>query len=465
METKTEVTKASPHTSTSSKQFWNLTWPIWIEMLLGLVMGNSDTLMLSFLSDHAVAAVALANQYIMLALLLMQVIATGTQVVLSQYLGARRWEESDRITFSCISLNVLAGGLFSLILVIAREPLLRLLHIAPELMADASAYLLIVGGFLFLQSLVNGISGVLKVYGHVREAMLISVGMNVLHIGTNMVMIFGMLGFPAMGVQGAALSTVISRLAAAVVLFILLLKLRSLRLRWTSLVKFHLSDLRNMLKIGVPAAIEAFTYHLVQTAFLAFISTMGTEALAARQYAMNITMFISVFGTALGFANSILVGKLTGAGRYQEAYEQTRRSMSWSFMAAIVVIVLFIIFRHPLIGLFSQNPLVLKWGGQLLMLNLLVETGRVLNMNLVSALNAAGDAKFPVWMGLIFMVGLSLPAGYGLAISAGMGLVGIWIATGLDEWLRGLANLYRWNSRRWESYTLVKQAQNRQTSL
>lgn len=433
-------------------------------MFLTLLMGNSDTLMLSFLSDHAVAAVALANQYVTLALLLMQVIAIGTQVVLSQYLGAKRLEDSERLTFSTITLNMLTGGVLSLILFVFRVPLLKLMHAGPELMDDASTYLMIVGGFLFIQALVNGISGILKVYGYPREAMFVAIGMNILHIGGNLVLIFGFLGAPQMGILGAAWATMLSRLVAAAVLFFLLIRLRSMKIKWSRFFSIHWPDIRNMLKIGVPAAVETFTYHGVQTVFLAMVSSMGTEALAARQYAANITLFIALFGMALGSSNSILIGKLSGAGQYQMAFDQTKRSMRWSYISVTVVLVVCIMFRNQLIGIFSHDPLVLKWGTQLLILNLLVETGRVLNQVLVNALNAAGDAKFPVYMGLIFMVGLSLPAGYGLSLYWGLGLAGIWIATGLDEWLRGLANLYRWNSRKWESYTLVIQDTKEQAS-
>jgi putative MATE family efflux protein len=440
--------------------FWELTWPIWVEMFLTLIMGNSDTIMLSFVSDQAVAAVALANQYIMLSLMLLQVIAVGTQVVLSQYFGAQKWQDCERIIMASLILNVLIGGLISLVLVICRVPFLELFHIAPSLLSDGEAYLKIVGGFLFVQALVNGISGILKIYGHVREAMVVSIGMNILHIGANGVLIFGLPHFPALGVDGAAWATSLSRIGAALVLCYVLVRLNLIRVHWKHVCSLHIADIGKMLKIGVPAALENFTYQAVQTVFLALISTLGTEAIAARQYVVNITLFITLFGSALSFANSILVGKLTGAGQYQMAYEQTKKSIKWSFITVILVTGLVIICRVPLLHLFTQNPEVIRWGSLLLLLNLLVETGRVMNMNLVSALNAAGDAKFPVWMGLIFMVGLSLPTGYGLTLYWGMGLAGIWIATGLDEWLRGMANLYRWNSRKWEAYTIVHQTKN-----
>jgi len=440
---------------TKDIRFWGLVWPIWLEMFLLLFMGNSDAWMLSFVSDEAVAAVGWANQYIVLALLVMRVVTVGTQVMLAQYLGAEQWQRAAKIAADSLALNAAAGIVLSVLLIVFRKPLLLLLHTDAAVMGEAESYLAIVGGGLFAQSAVNGLSGILRTYGYAREALYASVAMNVLNVAGNAVLIFGWRFIPAMGVTGAAIATMGSRIVVALLMAGLLVRLTPVRLTPSTLFSMSPSDARSMAAIGAPAAAETFTYHAVQTLFLSWIGLMGTEAVASRQYVMNITMFISLFSGALSTANSIVVGRLAGAREAERACLQTFRSVRWSFLLVLGASVIVILHRERLIGIFSQDPLVLEWGSLLLVLNVMLETGKAISMNVVGSLRSVGDAKITAWMGLISMVGISLPVAYFLGVTFGLGLAGIWIATAIDEWVRGLVLMKRWKRRRWEALHLL----------
>ncbi|MCI3926986.1 MATE family efflux transporter [Paenibacillus sp. TRM 82003] len=427
-----------------------MVWPLWVEMFLMLLMGSSDTWMLSGVSDEAVAAAALANQYIMLALLVLRVVTVGTQVVLSQSLGAQQWETCRRVAASSLAINFLVGCFLSVLLAAFHRPLLRALHTDPALMADASAYLSLVGGFLFVQAMVNGVSGILKVYGYAKETMWVSVGMNVVNVLGNGLLIFGWTAVPAMGVTGAALATVISRIAAFLLLLYVLGKLTGLRLSPREWFYVPVGDAKRMASIGGTAALETMTYHAAQTVFLGWISMMGPESLAARQYVVILSSFVLTFGSAMSAANAIVVGKLAGAGNGEGAYHQTMLSVRWSFLVGLVLNLAALTFGRPLLGLFTSDPLIVGIGVQLLWINLLLETGKVVNYNAVSALRSVGDAPFTMWAAFVSIAGISLPAAYWLSIHWDMGLAGIWLATALDECIRGGVMLLRWRSRRWQ---------------
>ncbi|WP_166246167.1 MATE family efflux transporter [Paenibacillus turpanensis] len=442
--------------SNRKKEFWGLVWPLWIEMVLMLLMGSSDLWMLSFVSDEAVAATAPANQYIMLALLVLRVVTVGTQVILAQYLGAKQEDNATRVAVSSVTFNLLIGAVLSIVLVVFAEPLLAILHTDALIMNDAMAYLQIVGGFLFVQACVNGLTGVLRVYGYAKETMWASIGMNALNAAGNGLLIFGWGILPELGVTGAAISTSASRIAAAGYLLVLLARLTPVRLTLRSMLTFNKQDMKNMINIGMPAALETTTYHVVQTIFLGWISTMGLEAVAARQYVLNIASFTLTFGAALSSANSIVVGKLAGAGDYDEAYRQTYRSVSWGFSVGFVVNMAAWLCAEPLLRFFTDDPAILEWGKQLLLFNLLLESGKILNFNAVSALRSVGDSRFTLWMAWATMVGVSLPVGYWLCVKLNWGLAGIWLATSLDEWLRAVAMFLRWKSRKWQRFVLVQ---------
>ncbi len=170
---------------------------------------------------------------------------------------------------------------------------------------------------------------------------------------------------------------------------------------------------------------------------------------------MNISTFIYLFSLAIGMGTAIITGRMVGAGRTEEAYKRVWRSLRWGLFLTIAVNIVIILFRVPIIELFTEDREIIALATQILLLSILLESGRTFNLILINSLRAAGDAKFPVYMGLLSMVCMSLPLGYYLAFSLDLGLAGIWLAIAADEWMRGIIMFFRWRSRAWEQKSLV----------
>lgn len=421
-----------------------------------ILMGNVDTYMLSYVSNEAVAGVALANQAIFLSILLLRAVSTGTQVILTQYAGAGRTADASRIMSVSITLNLLIGGVLSLILASGSGIFMGWMSGDASVVAHGRMFLSLVGGFMFSQALIQALSTYLRAYGFVREAFYVSCGINLANMAGNYLFIFGPLHTPGLEVAGVAIATAASRSLGVLALFIYAV----VRLPWLKggskwgFLDLRRSDLANMLRIGVPSSLETLTYHTVQTVFLYLVSSMGTPSLAARQYAYQLIAFVSLFSSSISSANLILVGRSIGSGDKQSAFLQTFRSVRWSLLLTVMAYAALIVLRKPLLGLYTSDPYILDIGSTLIVLGILIETGRNLNVIIVSSLRAAGDAPFTLWMGLVSMVGISLPVGYGLSVGWALGVVGIWLAIALDEWLRGIVMSARWNGRRWERLSI-----------
>ncbi|CAM3941155.1 MATE family efflux transporter [Cohnella lubricantis] len=436
-------------------RLFKLTWPILLENLLFMLMSTADTLMLSGVSDKAVSAVGVAGQFVFIAIILIGVINNGADVVISQYLGSGRRFEASKIAALTVTMNLLAGLTISLLFIAFTKPLMGLMNLEPDTMDMAVTYLRIVGGWIFFQAIINALSGIIRTYGYAKEAMLVSLGMNVVHIALNYALIFGKAGMPALGVEGAALSTVMSRGAAIVVFLWMMYKVVDVRIRMKDYLTISKEYLGKILTIGVPTALESVLYHCCQSVFLYYASFLGDMALASRQYAMNISSYVYLFSLACGTATAILVGRLVGGERPEEAYKRVWKSAFWSVSITVVIDLIAISVRHPLMGLFTEDPDILKLAAQMVVLSLVLESGRSLNMLFVPALRAAGDAKYTVYWGIVSMVCMSLPLGYVLVFVFDMGLAGIWLAIAADEWARGIIMFFRWRSRRWEGKALV----------
>lgn len=181
---------------------FSLTWPIFLEMLLFTLMGIVDTLMLSKLADEAVAGVGTANQFIHVTILIMEVIGNGASIVVAQYIGSRRLNEVPKITAVAIFMNLVFGLVLSILFVLFSKQMMIAMNLHGDVLMYAEQYLIIIGGGIFLQALINATAAIVRVHSFTKQAMYVSLGMNIVHIILNYVLIFGKFGAPELGVQG-----------------------------------------------------------------------------------------------------------------------------------------------------------------------------------------------------------------------------------------------------------------------
>ncbi|MBT2693517.1 MATE family efflux transporter [Bacillus sp. ISL-55] len=434
-----------------------LTWPIFIELFLHMLMGSTDTFMLSHISDEAVAAVGVANQLVFFMILVFGFVATGTAVLVSQNLGAGLQVDARKISGLSLSLNLVFGVLVSVIVVGFNDLFLQMFNLTPEIHRLAQQYLTIVGGTLFTQALLVTASAILRANGLTKEAMFISIIMNVIHLVGNSLFIYGLFGVPEMGVQGVAISTAISRAIAVILIFRLLYRRLPMKIAVEDYLNFNKSFIKKILKIGVPSAGENVVYNTSQMAITVIIGLLGAMALTTRVYTFNIMSFMMLFGIAIGQGTQILIGYKVGAREFDKAYHQLLKSLKLSIIITMAITVVIVAIREPILGVFTDNKEIIREGSKVLLLCLILEPGRTFNIVVISSLRAAGDAVFPVKMAFVSMWGISVPLSYFLGIHMGFGLSGIWIAFIIDEWFRGIIMYIRWRSRVWEKKVLVEE--------
>ena len=435
-----------------------ITWPLFIEILLYMLMGNADTLMLSQYSDNSVAAVGVSNQILSMVIVMFGFIATGTAILVAQNLGAKMDDDAREVSAVSIGANLVFGLILSAAVFIFSEQLLRLMDLPPELFDEANSYLKIVGGFSFIQSLIMTVSSIIRSYGFTRDIMYVTIGMNVLNVIGNYLFIFGPFGFPVLGVEGVAISTTVSRILGLLAAIYVMTKRVPGSVPISMLFSFPKKHLKNLLNIGIPSAGEHLSYNGSQMVITYFIATLGTQALTAKVYTQNVMMFIFLFSIAISQGTQILIGHMVGAKEIENAYKRALKSLKLAIIISIAAALIVSFFSKDLLGIFTDNMSIIELGTTLILLTIILEPGRSFNLVLISSLRAAGDVKFPVYMGILSMWGVSVTLSYFLGIYLEMGLVGIWIAFIADEWLRGLLMLWRWRSRVWVKKSFVPDA-------
>ncbi|NKI20161.1 MATE family efflux transporter [Paenibacillus dendritiformis] len=432
----------------------SLTWPIFMESLFGMLLGMADTMMLSSHSDGAVAAVGVANQILTVASLMFGFVTVGTSVILNQWLGAGKLKEAGDLGRTALTLNLMIGLLLSAVLWAWADAFLLLFKLPPGLLAEGGAYLSITGSSVFLIALSMTLGTMLRCRGLVKEMMVISFGVNALHIAGNYFVLMEPFGLPSFGVEGVAASTWISRAAAMIAYWVVCSRRLDQPVRLMHPLRMRQADLRLIFKLGIPSAGEHVSYNLSQVVITYLVAMLGAAALTTKIYTQNITSFVFVFSMAIGQGTQIIAGHYIGAGRKEDAYRSGIRNLKLGAGVTLAVSLILFALSGPLIGFFTTDPEIIKLGRQLMLLSVLLEPARACNMVLISSLNAAGDVKFPVLVGLVSMWGISVPLAYMFGIVFGLGLAGIWLAFAADEWVRALVMLRRWSKRGWERLSL-----------
>lgn len=433
----------------------SLSWPIFIEFFLRMLLGNISTFVLSRYSDHAVAAVGISNQLISMLLILFNVVGFGSAVLVTQHLGAENHHTASKVGSLAIFVNLVFGICAGLLFVLSHKFLLRAMNLPSELMPDASLYLVIVGLFAFTQALIATMSGIIRSYGYTKVSMLIAAGMNILNIIGCYISIYRPFGIPVFGVIGVAISMVISEIIATIIMAILIVKCINIQLNPKAIFPFRKDLLKDILKIGLPSAGEHLSYNLSQIATTSIIAMLGTQALTTNVYCQTATSFIKILSYSIGAGSQILIGHLIGANKMEEAYKTCYTNVKIGALMNLSAAILFSIFRKEIVSLFTTNPIIIATGSTLIALTIILDTGRSFNSVIINCLRGAGDVQFPVIMGIISMWGVSVTLAYVLGVYLGLGLLGIWIAFSIDEWFRGLMMLWRWRSRAWEKMSFV----------
>lgn len=433
-----------------------LTGPIFLETFLILLLGVVDTLMLSHYSDNAVAAVGVVNQLLNMVFLLFNVTAVGTSVMCALYFGARDSKSFTQVIGVSLLFNALIGLLISLLLSFGGKQMLIWMDIRPDLMPMAISYMKIVGGFGFLQAIIFTISAVLRAANKPNYSMQVAILINLFNIVGNYSLIYGHFGFPEMGVEGAAISTTLSRVLGMTLLFLVLFKRLVRRFPLAYFRPFPFDKLKSVLKVGMPSAAEQISYDASQVCVVYFINMLGNEVLAARVYIMNIVIIGYIFSLAMASATSICTGNLVGAGKKQAAYILSwyawKRSLMITFIASVGVY----LGGRFLLGCFTENESIIQIAMTALLIDIFLEHGRATVLMFLFCLRSVGDVIVPVLIEIVCMWVFAVTCGYLFGIAMGLGLAGIWIGLALDESSRGVVLALRWRTQKWKKRNLIR---------
>lgn len=423
---------------------WYLSWPIAIELSLQFLMGTIDTVMVSRIGDQAVSGAGISNQVITAAMTLFALINAGVSVVLAKKWGSGELGAARKVAVIAIQANMAAGLALSMIFSFGKGMALDLMNTPADVRPFAGAYLGIVGGSTIVVVLHAVVNAAIRSTGNTKGPMYISIGMNAVHLILNWILIFGHAGFPELGIEGAAYSTVWSRLVVLMISGWLLWRTFHPAWQWRDWISLDRGLLREVMRIGVPVSLTAVSWGFSQIVIIRMVSEMGSDRLAAFAYLQTIQQWPWIAASAIGGGLAIRVSQLSGAGKYQEMYDSLRRGILPGMALVAFISGLVYLLGDEVLSMFTSSAGIKEIAMPILALTIGWMPLRVVGLLSSTSLNAVGDAKAVGLMSVFGMWALAAGGAWLLGDYAGWGLLGVFLAAVMDEIVRASFFLWRW---------------------
>lgn len=453
VQTAAEALLVDPNDRRGVRQaIFRLAGPSLVEMVLINVAQMLNMVMVGRVGAEAVASVGLTMQPFFLFMALFMALNVGTTVIVARSVGSGRMEEANRASGQAFLMNLAASVLMSTLGFIYAGGLLRIMGASEEVLAHGLRYAQIIFLSFGFTNISVALAAILRGAGDTRTPMKINVLANVLVVVLGYPLIYGLAGFPRMGVTGAAVATIIAQFLSMVwVVFVLFDGRHKIRIAWKDMKPFDKEMSLRILRIGFPTSLEQIIFRLGMLIFVKVAASLGTVALAGTQIAFTIMGLTFMPGMAFSIAASTLVGQALGAGKPElaELYGwQVRKFGAW---VAGAIGLLFVAFPYQIMLPFTDDPGVIEAGGLGVRILGFIQISQATAFILAGALRGAGDTKFPLYSTFICVWGFRVALSLVFVFVFRWGLIGLWVAAAVDQLMRSVLISRRFKNGKWKT--------------
>lgn len=439
----------------TNRMIRSLLIPVVLEQLLNSIMGTADTMMVSNVGSAAISAVSLVDSINILVIQAFSALAAGGAIVCAQYIGQQNQERANESARQVLFIITLISIVVSAICLGFKKPLLRLIFgsVEADVMRASEIYFFYTAlSFPFI-ALYDAAASIFRAQDNTKGPMTISMISNIMNIVGNAIMIWGF----HMGVAGAAIATLISRIFCALVVLIQLRRDRQpIVVRDYLKIRPDWPMIGRILGIGIPSGVENSMFQLGKLAIQSTVSTLGTVAIAAQAMTNILENLNGIGGIGVGIGLMTIVGQCLGADRKDEAVYYIKKLcvIAEIVMAASCVIVF--VLTKPITILGGMEPESAKMCFHMVMWITIVKP-LIWVMSFVPAygLRAAGDAKFSMITSCCTMWACRFCLCVFLIRVMEFGPMGVWIGMFADWTVRSIIFTWRFHSRKWLEHKVI----------
>ena len=439
----------------TNRMIRSLLIPVVLEQLLNSIMGTADTMMVSNVGSAAISAVSLVDSINILVIQAFSALAAGGAIVCAQYIGQQNQERANESARQVLFIITLISIVVSAICLGFKKPLLRLIFgsVEADVMRASEIYFFYTAlSFPFI-ALYDAAASIFRAQDNTKGPMTISMISNIMNIVGNAIMIWGF----QMGVAGAAIATLISRIFCALVVLIQLRRDRQpIVVRDYLKIRPDWPMIGRILGIGIPSGVENSMFQLGKLAIQSTVSTLGTVAIAAQAMTNILENLNGIAGIGVGVGLMTIVGQCMGANRKDEAVYYIKKLSVIAEVTIIVSCLLVFILTRPvtMLGGMEKTSADMCWH-MVMWITIVKPIMWVSAFVPAYGLRAAGDVKFSMISSCAVMWLCRFCLSVLLIRGLGFGPMGVWIGMFADWTVRAVLFTWRFHSRKWLEHKVI----------
>lgn len=439
----------------SNKYLFKLILPLLGEQFFSILVGIVDSIMVASCGEAAISGVSLIDTIYGLFFFLVTAFATGGAVVTSQYLGRGELKNARGAAKQLIYISFIFGLLMAAIFLPIKKSVISIIfgHLDQLVLDNSLIYFDYVFVSIPFLCLFSSGSALFRSVGNSKISLQVSILMNFLNVLLNAILIFGL----DMGVKGAGIATLVSRIVSGLLIIFFLTKLKT-KLRITKIfkVKFNWYLMKKIFAISLPNGLENSVFQFGKIAVQSMVASLGVASIAANVVVGNLCTFANLPGVAISLASTTIIGQCLGAGEKDQAKHYAKMLVSFSVGSISIVAFLLILIRNPVILLYNLSAEATALASSIsfivLIMTALLWTFAFATPNI---LRSAGDVKYTLVCSLISLIVFRITGAYILTQILTYGLLGIWLAMIIDWVCRSSCYLLRLNGNVWLSKKVI----------
>jgi len=419
-----------------------MVWPVAVESLLQMMVGLVSMSIVGHIDAISVGAVGLTNRITMFIWAILNVVVTGTVILVSQSFGSGDKEKVKDYAETGMILGLISILIISILAFYFARLIIHFFGAQDELFLQSVKYLKIITFSLPFMMIIQVGSSIFRGIGNTKTPMYIALCVNLLNLIWGFVLVFGKLGFPKLGLVGAGIATVISQVIGALI-YLYLLGYKQKVLTFSLNIKYeHFSK---MMRLGIPTSLESLFWQVAHVILTIIVVSFGSAAFAAHQLGMQAESISYTPAFALSIAVTTLVGQSIGANDIKKARLYIKEVMIWVLAVTMVAVMFLLLIPARLMSLLTSDKEVIAYGAKYLILMGLAQIPQNITFVINGAFRASGDTKTPMFVAGIGLWFVRIVFAVLFTKILHMGVVSVWFAMTLDLYVRFLliSLLYR----------------------
>ena len=434
------------------RETFQMAWPAVLESFFVALAGMIDSLMVSSIGAYAVAAVGLTTQPKFIGLAPFVASNVAVSAIVARRKGQEDRDGANQTLIAALTFVVLAGIAVSILCVILADPIIRLCGSNEDTHDAAVIYFQIIMGGMMFNIVSLAVNAAQRGAGRTKIAMKTNVTANVLNMVGNYLLIGGNLGFPALGIHGAALATVFGTVVACGMSIASIFpkdSFVSLPYMIARKLRFRMTSLRGIFHIGSNIFLEQILMRIGFMSVAVMTAKLGTDAFAAHQVGMNVMSLSFSFGDGMQVAAVALIGRSLGEEKPEMAKVYGSICQKMGLAISVVLAVFYLLGGQFLYSLYFEEAHIIAMGVEIMRVIVIIVVLQISQVIYMGCLRGAGDVLFTTVASTISVTFVRTICSYALCYTFGLGLIGIWFGVVCDQFCRFILTRWRFRSGAW----------------